>query len=275
MMPPSWTSSSSSSPFTALASPSLYGMLKSAARDQHGVRAETNEGADTAANVVDAQSSRPSAVPDVRRLPAFSSHRDTREKPLPAAAECFVFDTSSLLDSEPGVLNLLLERAHIGIPFKVLDELDFMHKGGGGGGESSARTSAVSGGVNNNNNGNVPHDREWRRKRAHDLRNWIASCVSKSNSHLLLQRRTEVVEEYDRHTSNNDDRILGYAVYLRRSREKVLFVTEDKFLRIKAAAEIGRAYTYSEIRQMVGMPRVPSAPAAARRVAVYVRRQKK
>lgn len=265
LLPPSW---SSPSPFSSLASPNLYKSLEKAAQDQRSGTAAPSGGSETAAEAFAASQPQPPQLePDLRRLPAFFSSRGSRDVPLPASANCIVFDTSSLLDSEPGVLNLLLERAYIGIPFKVLDELDYMHKGGGG--DGSATTAAMRG-VNSSSGSNVPHDREWRRKRAHDLRNWIAACVGKANSHVLLQRRTEVVEEYDRHTSNNDDRILGYAVYLRRNREKVLFVTEDKFLRIKAAAEIGRAYSYSEIRQMVGMPRAVAAPSVTRRAVVRV-----
>ncbi|KPI89642.1 hypothetical protein ABL78_1223 [Leptomonas seymouri] len=271
---PTW---SSTSPFAAIASPSLLGMLSDAARDHQNDGASVNgpnkgDGeVITAGSSADSQpaapssaglsfyssastspASRPTAAPDLRRLPASS--------------QCIVFDTCSLLDSEPGVLNVLLERAHIGIPFKVLDELDFMHKGGVSGQDSSSGGGSANG----------SHDREWRRKRAHDLRNWIASCVSRSSSHLLLQKRTEVIEAYDRQTATNDDQILGYAVYLRRHREKVIFVTEDKFLRIKAAAEIGKAYSYSEVRQMVGMPAaLPSSSTAVRRIAVRRTRQKK
>ncbi|KPA76359.1 hypothetical protein ABB37_07706 [Leptomonas pyrrhocoris] len=286
-LPASW---SSSSPFAALASPSLYGMLSDAARHQghdstgedgglHMKKGNGEDGAATARSNAEVQpppltsaalpvynypsTTRPPSTPDLRRLPAFSSCRAPRDLPLPATSQCIVFDTSSLLDSEPGVLNLLLERAYIGIPFKVLDELDYMHKGGVGGPEISSGVAALRPGLrgggevgssNGNSSGGGTHDREWRRKRAHDLRNWIAACVSGSHGRLLLQKRTDVIEAYDRRTANNDDQILGYAVYLRRHREKVIFVTEDKFLRIKAAAEIGKAYSYHEIRQMVGMP---------------------
>jgi hypothetical protein len=285
-LPPSW---SSTSPFASLASPHLYSMLSSTA--QQGQQAsgteKSSDSAHTASDAVAAAASSTSATsmlaynypsmttplpPSPRRLPAFSSCRTPRDRVLPASSQCIVFDTSSLLDSEPGVLNLLLERAYIGIPFKVLDELDHMHKGGGGGGtaigaEGSSRLNSGAG---------TTHDREWRRKRAHDLRNWITACVGRANTHLLLQKRTEVVEAYDRRTATNDDQILGYAVYLRRHREKVLFVTEDKFLRIKAAAEIGRAYSYAEVRQLVGMPSAaPSSPCGGTVKRVVVRKTRR
>lgn len=259
-LPPSW---SSTSPFAALASPKLYEMLHHAA---HNHQSESAGGETATAAGIGAATTEPPSFnnhlpgspspPDLRRRAAFSTSRRTvRDRPLPASAQCFVFDTSSLLNSEPGVLNLLLERAHIGIPFKVLDELDFMHKGGQVAGMESASSGGGGGGT---------HDREWRRKRAHELRNWIAACMSRAYSHLLLQKRTDVIEAYDRQTANNDDQILGYAVYLRQHRKKVFFVTEDKFLRIKAAAEIGRAYSYAEVRRLVGMPAAPTGHTAKR-----------
>ncbi|KAG5484109.1 hypothetical protein LSCM1_05964 [Leishmania martiniquensis] len=176
--------------------------------------------------------------------------------------KCFVFDTSSLLDSEPGVMSLVLEKWLLGIPFTVLDELDRMHKDRGCGVGIGKSDHVATAGANGT------HDREWRRQRAHELRNWIAACLSDaSKSHLLLQKRTEVVEEYDRHATTNDDRILGYAVYLTQHQAaKVLFVSEDKFLRIKASSELGKAYTYSEVRKFVGMPPLPTAsPTELRR----------
>ncbi|AIN96563.1 hypothetical protein LPMP_131360 [Leishmania panamensis] len=187
-----------------------------------------------------------------------------------SALQCVIFDTSSLLDSEPGVMNLVLEKWFVGIPFTVLDELDRMHKdrgGGGGSGKSdhaattttAAAAAAAPAGVSGT------HDREWRRQRAHELRNWIAACLSDAaQGRLLLQKRTEVVQAYDLHATTNDDRILGYAVYLRQQRAAtVLFVTEDKFLRIKASSELGKAYAYSDIRKLVGMPPLPKVSSTA------------
>ncbi|GET87001.1 hypothetical protein, conserved [Leishmania tarentolae] len=194
----------------------------------------------------------------------------TRVRTSSRDMKCVVFDTSSLLDSEPGVMSLLLERWFVGIPFTVLDELDRMHKacGGGGGGGNGKSDHATATAAASTAAGNSTHDREWRRQRAHELRNWIAACLNnETQSHLLLQKRTEVIREYDRHATTNDDRILGYAVYLSQSQSaEVLFVTEDKFLRIKASSELGKAYAYTDVRKLVGMPPLPTVtPSASQR----------
>ncbi|CAJ1006661.1 putative PIN domain containing protein [Leishmania naiffi] len=186
-----------------------------------------------------------------------------------SALQCVIFDTSSLLDSEPGVMNLVLEKWFVGIPFTVLDELDRMHKdrgGGGGSGKSDhGATTAAAAAAPAPAGVSGTHDREWRRQRAHELRNWIAACLSDAaQGRLLLQKRTEVVQAYDMHATTNDDRILGYAVYLKQQRAAtVLFVTEDKFLRIKASSELGKAYAYSDIRKLVGMPPLPKVSSTA------------
>lgn len=182
--------------------------------------------------------------------------------------ECLVFDTSSLLESEPGVMNLVLERYRIGIPFTVLDELDCMHKDRGNAAKNDPAIVVAVARLS------LGHDRDWRRCRSHELRNWIAASLAAETSHVLVQKRSEVVEEYDRHASTNDDHILGYAVYLQRHLSApVLFVTEDKFLRIKAKSELGKVYAYADVRRLVGMPPMPvvsptaaqaTAPAAAK-----------
>ncbi|CBZ32653.1 hypothetical protein, conserved [Leishmania donovani] len=306
LLPPSW---STSSPFAALASPSLHAALTqaSAALLKERGTAGSAKGSDdvsdgeeharapssssfasvsphysypsmmtrsataaAAAAVAAAAKTTPATTMMAATSMAGTTRVFSKASTLTASAQsrknstdmrCFVFDTSSLLDSEPGVMNLILEKSFIGIPFTVLDELDRMHKDRGGSAKDDhAVTAAAStAGVNST------HDREWRRQRAHELRNWIAACLSnEAQSHLWLQKRTEVVREYDRHATTNDDRILGYAVYLSQHQAaKVLFVTEDKFLRIKASSELGKAYAYSDIRKLVGMPPLPTASSTA------------
>ncbi|CBZ24838.1 conserved hypothetical protein [Leishmania mexicana MHOM/GT/2001/U1103] len=286
-LPPSW---STSSPFAALASPSLHAALTQASAAL--LKERGTAGSPKVTDGVSDDEEHPK-VPPSSSFASVSPHYSypsmmTRSATAAAAAavaaavkttpatktvpttsagsrksdrdmKCFVFDTSSLLDSEPGVMNLVLEKWFIGIPFTVLDELDRMHKDRGGGGGSAKGDHAATAGANS------AHDRDWRRQRAHELRNWIAACLSnEAQHHLWLQKRTEVVREYDRHATTNDDRILGYAVYLSQHQPaKVLFVTEDKFLRIKANSELGKAYAYSEVRKLVGMPPLPTASPTA------------
>ncbi|KAG5510040.1 hypothetical protein GH5_07890 [Leishmania sp. Ghana 2012 LV757] len=303
-LPPSW---STTSPFAALASPSLHAALTQASaelfttRRSRGTKKGTDGVRDEEGHQIEPPSSSFSSVPPYYTYPSMMTRSATAAAAAALAAasktispvntvsttsttgttdlsswahmrttnassrksgnaksemKCFVFDTSSLLDSEPGVMNLVLEKWLLAIPFTVLDELDRMHKDRGGGGGKSDHAAAGANGM---------HDREWRRQRAHELRNWIAACLTdESKSRLLLQKRTEVVEEYDRHATSNDDRILGYAVYLSQHQAaKVLFVSEDKFLRIKASSELGKAYAYSEVRRLVGMPPLPAASPMA------------
>ncbi|KAG5483536.1 hypothetical protein CUR178_07858 [Leishmania enriettii] len=302
--PPSW---STTSPFAALASPSLHAALTQASaelfttRRSRGTKKDTDRVRDEEGHQIEPPSSSLASVPPYYTYPSMMTRSATAAasaalaaasktvSPVPTVPttsttgttglsswahmrtinasgrksgncksemKCFVFDTSSLLDSEPGVMNLVLERWLLAIPFTVLDELDRMHKDRGSGGGKSDHAAAAANGT---------HDREWRRQRAHELRNWIAACLTdESKSRLLLQKRTEVVEEYDRHATTNDDRILGYAVYLSQHQAaKVLFVSEDKFLRIKASSELGKAYAYSEVRRLVGMPPLPAASPMA------------
>ncbi|KAG5505342.1 hypothetical protein JIQ42_07552 [Leishmania sp. Namibia] len=303
-LPPSWTTTS---PFAALASPSLHAALTQASaelvttRRSRGTRKDTDGVRDEEGHQIGPPSSSFASVPPYYTYPSMMTRSATAAAAAALAAasktvspvktvpttsttgttdlsswahmrttnassrksgngksemKCFVFDTSSLLDSEPGVMNLVLEKWLLAIPFTVLDELDRMHKDRGGGGGKSDHAAAGANGT---------HDREWRRQRAHELRNWIAACLTdESKSRLLLQKRTEVVEEYDRHATSNDDRILGYAVYLSQHQAaKVLFVSEDKFLRIKASSELGKAYAYNEVRRLVGMPPLPAASPMA------------
>ncbi|CAG9571159.1 conserved hypothetical protein [Leishmania major strain Friedlin] len=303
-LPPSW---STSSPFAALASPSLHAALTqaSAALLKERGTAGSTKGADgvsddeehpsapsspsfasvsphysypsmmtrsataaAAAAVAAAVKTTPAttaitttSIAGATRVSSKTNTRTATARSCKSSTDmrCFVFDTSSLLDSEPGVMNLILETSFIGIPFTVLDELDRMHKDRGGSAKGDHVATTSTAGVNST------HDREWRRQRAHELRNWIAACLNKeAQSRLWLQKRTEIVREYDRHATTNDDRILGYAVYLsQHEAAKVLFVTEDKFLRIKASSELGKAYAYSEVRKLVGMPPLPTASSMA------------
>ncbi|CCW66748.1 unnamed protein product [Phytomonas sp. Hart1] len=156
-----------------------------------------------------------------------------------------VFDTSSLLASDPGVLNLLVEQCVICIPFTVIDELDKLNKG-----VSKTMPSAET-----------EPKREWVRHRSREIRNFI-SAQQKSERQgaagvgfVRIQRRTEVIPEYHEQAKNNDDYILEFAVYLK-EREKlhlITFVSEDKFLCIKAKTELGNSCSYADLKRSLGL----------------------
>lgn len=178
-------------------------------------------------------------VPPPRGI-AASTQRVAEADHGAGGRRCVVFDTCSLIDSEPGVMNLLTERWVVCIPYTVIDELDNLNKG-----KIVARGKLAEDGGNS--------QREWRTRRARELRNWISALQAKKSDALRIQKRTEIVDAYDRRTANNDDTILGFAVYLKRRRESVMFVSEDKFLRIKATTELGETFCFADIKRMLGV----------------------
>ncbi|CCW61798.1 unnamed protein product [Phytomonas sp. EM1] len=156
-----------------------------------------------------------------------------------------VFDTSSLLESDPGVLNLLVERCVICIPFTVIDELDKLNKG-------ICKTLASP---------EMDLKREWLRHRSREIRNFLLAqqkCVQPDTPEVCrirIQRRTEVIPEYHGQPKCNDDYILEFAVYLK-EKEKlhpVIFVSEDKFLCIKAKTELGNSCSYADLKHSFGL----------------------
>lgn len=174
-----------------------------------------------------------STVNSRRPINAGSKSEFTKSR----SSRCVVFDTSSLLVSDPGALTLLSEKWVACIPYTVVDELDKMNK------------TRIPEGLNED----VRRDRDWRRHRARELRNWMTSMLTSKNSHLRVQKRDEVLDSYRTSTLCNDDAILGFGVYLKKKKERVLFITEDKFLGIKAKAELGETYNYAELRKLIGL----------------------
>lgn len=158
-----------------------------------------------------------------------------------SARRLVVMDTSSLIDSDPAVLNLMTERWTLCVPYTVLDELDNIHKGKAG----------TAGAMGNNKRSDAV---EWIRKRARELRDWIAAALNRKNDGVRVQKRTEVLDGYIRTSSNKDDDILGFAVYLKNRGERhITFVSEDKFLRVKAQSEIGESYSYKDLKKWMGV----------------------
>jgi hypothetical protein len=131
-----------------------------------------------------------------------------------------VFDTSALLGPNlKDMIPLLEEVAAVHVlcvPFKALDEID---------GWTKARDV----------------DKRDQKHQAVRIRNWIREMLERGSPNVQVQKRSEVVLSFERQVQNNDDMILGYAVYLnsmaRVDGRLVWFVTEDKMLQIKAHAE--------------------------------------
>lgn len=77
------------------------------------------------------------------------------------------------------------------------------------------------------------------------------SVTMRKGNMIRFQKRAEVIEEYFKRSSNNDDAILGFAVFLRCEDANVVFVTEDKFLRLKAQSELGEVLNNKQLKQLL------------------------
>lgn len=154
---------------------------------------------------------------------------------------CIVFDTSTLLeaakrDERLTLLNRIIAAHRIFIPFLTIDELDKMNK-------ASYKLDKTE-------------DDERRSKLCRAVREWIISRIEQDDakrrqmlaenraaqwcSRIRIQQRSEVDEAYNREACNNDDKILGFAVYLTRGNREsdpVVFATEDRMLTLKAMGE--------------------------------------
>ncbi|KAF8277058.1 hypothetical protein TcYC6_0016830 [Trypanosoma cruzi] len=138
-----------------------------------------------------------------------------------------VFDTSSLLEANVSILDEAIQHCIVCIPFDVIAELD-----------------AINGGKGNRSRGKT--ESRQLKFSARQIRNWIASAIEKG-ANIRVQRRCEVEMLYDRKVSTKDDSILGFAVFLEQQQLTVEFVTNDKFLRVKAFSELkGKVYNLSE-----------------------------
>ncbi|KAF8285345.1 hypothetical protein TcBrA4_0037640 [Trypanosoma cruzi] len=138
-----------------------------------------------------------------------------------------VFDTSSLLEANVSILDEAIQHCIVCIPFDVIAELD-----------------AINGGKGNRNRGKT--ESRQLKFSARKIRNWIASAIEKG-ANIRVQRRCEVEMLYDRKVATKDDSILGFAVFLEQQQLTVEFVTNDKFLRVKAFSELkGKVYNWSE-----------------------------
>ncbi|EKF30160.1 hypothetical protein MOQ_006035 [Trypanosoma cruzi marinkellei] len=138
-----------------------------------------------------------------------------------------VFDTCSLLEANVSILDGAIQQCIVCIPFDVIAELDAINSGKGN--RSRGKTES-----------------RQLRFSSRQIRNWIASAIEKG-ANIRVQRRCEVEMFYDRKVATKDDSILGFAVFLEQQQLTVEFVTNDKFLRVKAFSELkGKVYNLSE-----------------------------
>ncbi|CAD2219663.1 hypothetical protein AGDE_14304 [Angomonas deanei] len=119
-----------------------------------------------------------------------------------------VLDTCALLNLEVPILNLVGETCLVCIPFKVIDELDKLNKGKG-----------------------------HRAFQSRAIRKWIERSLEAEDGPVRLQSKSEILEDYEKQCNNNDDSIVGCALYFSTKGEQVQLVTDDAFMRIKAKGE--------------------------------------
>ena len=141
-----------------------------------------------------------------------------------------VIDTSTLLElisNGTDDLNALLERNRLILPYTSVHELDVHHKG----------------------------SRSDMNQRSRTLRDWLQGILDRPEEdpllkHLRLQKRDEIDPVHDAQKKNNDDEIIGCAVFFKKKYGKkiVLHVaTEDHFMKIKARTEGFRCVTAAEL----------------------------
>ncbi|RNF06335.1 hypothetical protein TraAM80_04032 [Trypanosoma rangeli] len=141
-----------------------------------------------------------------------------------------VFDTCSLLKANEFNLDWAMQHCVVCIPFDVIAELDGINRSKGCHHRGKTESSQL-------------------RFSARQVRNWISGAIEKGGN-VRVQRRCEVEAVYDRKVATKDDSILGFAVFLEQQHLAVEFITNDKFLRVKAISELkGGVYNLSEFLQ--------------------------
>ncbi|KAG8342942.1 PIN domain [Trypanosoma vivax] len=159
--------------------------------------------------------------------PGHGHRREVEENQLHV-----VMDTCSILGSTPETLSVIMLHTVLCIPVVVIEELDGINK--------------------LKRPGRDKKDRERLRFITRQIRERIAQALV-HHEKLRLQRRGEVNVAYDQCVKTNDDSILGFAVFLEREEaRRVVFVTEDKFLHIKAVSELrGKVHSLCEVMQQL------------------------
>lgn len=157
----------------------------------------------------------------------------------------FVFDTSSLIAADFSVLNLIIEKNNVCIPYMTLHEVDRLSK------------NLYADPSNRDRIDMKEQQRNNLQNQALRLRQWILSRQAESSNCIVrLQKKSECIEAYHRNKKSNDDEILGFAVYLQAtSTAPVYFVSEDKVLASKAIAELGvsQTSTYAQLKRKLGV----------------------
>ena len=132
-----------------------------------------------------------------------------------------VFDTSTLLElirNGTDDLDALLQRNRLILPFTSVHELDVLKK-------SRNR-----------------RNRE-KRRRSIELHRWLLAVLERpeeGRKHLRMQQRGDIAPAHAVQTRNNDDQIIGCAVFFKnkyRGKLSVLLATEDNNMAIKGIAE--------------------------------------
>lgn len=188
----------------------------------------------------------------------------TEEKPhgLDSGSRFLVFDTSSLIRADIGILNMCSEKYIVCIPYAVLHEIDIQIKHGSFGRRpvSSELRAERPGGTPSATmprpfNSKFSLTDDQLKGQAMKVRDWIYGAQQSSRG-IRVQKRSEVNETYFRSALSNDDHILGYAVFLKDEHiHPTYFITDDKLLATKAIAELGRGavYNYESLRTHMGV----------------------
>ncbi|CCD13284.1 unnamed protein product [Trypanosoma congolense IL3000] len=146
-----------------------------------------------------------------------------------------VLDTCSLLKADSDIMDRIAAHGVVCVPCGVIAELDRWNHVKGRRKNNKYSSNGISGVT------------------ARHIRDWITQAV-KTHKAARIQRNCEVHDAYDRKVTTADDAILGFAVYLLKEEKlPVTFVTEDKFLQLKAVFELnGNSHTLKELLEQRG-----------------------
>lgn len=203
----------------------------------------------------------PSAVKEMVEREKKNKQGVLEQVPLTfdSSPRCLVFDTSSFLRADTGILNMCAEKYTVCVPYAVLHEIDMQIKHGSFG-RRPANTIVREEKNESTSTTNFHYSKftltdDQLKGQAIKVRDWIHGA-QQSDRGIRVQRRSEVNETYFRSALSNDDHILGFAVFLKdESMSPTYFITEDKLLTTKAVAELGRnaVCTYESLRARMGV----------------------
>lgn len=177
-----------------------------------------------------------------------------------SSPRCLVFDTSSFLRADIGILNMCAEKYTVCVPYAVLHEIDMQIKHGSFGRRPASANVREEKSERASSTPHFHHNKftltdDQLKGQAMKVRDWIHGA-QQSDRGIRVQRRSEVNDTYFRSALSNDDHILGFAVFLKDENMcPTYFITEDKLLTTKAVAELGRSAvcTYESLRARMGV----------------------